>query len=98
MIEMLVALDVADSDGYQSYREAMTPLLEGAGGEFRYDFAIATTLKSAATHPINRVFVIRFPDGETRDRFFADKSYTEVKKRFFTTSVKDTTIIAQYTT
>ena len=96
MIEILVALDVTDNDGYQAYRDAMSPLLKRMGGGFCYDFTIAKTLKSAAEHPINRVFVIFFPDGEERDRFFADETYREIKNRLFETSVKGTTIIGEY--
>ena len=95
MIEILVALDVADNDGYQAYRDAMAPLLKRMGGGFRYDFTIARTLKSAAEHPINRVFVIFFPDAEARDRFFGDETYREIKTRLFETSVKGATIIGK---
>jgi len=98
MIETLVGLDVADNDGYQAYRDAMSPLLKREGGGFRYDFTIAKTLKSVAKHPINRVFVICFPDGEARDRFFGGETYQEIKKRLFETSVKGTTIIGEYGT
>ena len=96
MIERLVALDVADNDGYQAYRDAMSPLLKRMGGGLSYDFTIANTLKSGAKHPINRVFVIFFPDWEARDRFFGDESYREIKKRLFETSVKGATIIGEY--
>ena len=96
MIEILVGLDVADNDGYQAYRDAMSPLLQLMGGGFRYDFTIAKTLKNAAVHPINRVFIIYFPNGQTRDRFFGDETYLEIKKRLFETSVKDTTIIGEW--
>ena len=96
MIEILVGLYVVDNDGYQAYRDAMSPLLERMGGGFRYDFTIAKTLKSAAGHPINRVFIIYFPNGQTRDRFFGDEPYREIKKRLFETSVKGTTIIGEY--
>ena len=98
MIEILVALDVANNGGYQAYRDAMSPLLKRMGGGFRYDFTIAKTLKSAADHPINRVFVIFFPDWEARDRFFGDETYREIKKRLFETSVKGSTIIGEYGT
>ena len=96
MIEILVGLDVADNDGYQAYRDAMSPLLERMGGGFRYDFTIAETLKSTAGHPINRIFIIYFPNGQTRDRFFGDETYREIKKRLFESSVKDTTIIGEW--
>ena len=31
MIETLMGLDVSDDDGYQAYRDAMSPLLERIG-------------------------------------------------------------------
>ncbi len=63
MIERLMGLDVADNDGYQAYREAMSPLLERIGGGFRYDFTIAKTLRNSAGHEINRVFITTFRIG-----------------------------------
>ncbi len=96
MIEILVGLDVADSDGYQAYRDAMFPLLERTGGGFRYDFTIAKILRNSAGHEINRLFVIYFPNRQARDRFFDDEAYRKIKERLFETSVKDTTIIGEW--
>ena len=94
--EMLVALDVADPALYQEYRAAMRPLLEAAGGGFRYDFEIARTLKSEATHPINRVFAIHFPDAATRDRFYADPEYRRIRERLLVPAVRARTVLAEY--
>ena len=44
--ERLVGLTVADSAGYQAYRDAMTPILARCGGRFRYDFIVSKTLKN----------------------------------------------------
>ncbi len=57
----------APPDGYQAYREAMSPLLERIGGGFRYDFTIAKTLRNSVGHEINRVFIIYFPNRQVRD-------------------------------
>lgn len=94
--EMLVALDVVDPAVYQEYRDAMRPLLEEAGGGFRYDFEIARTLRSEATHAINRVFAIYFRDRVAKQAFFARPEYLAVKARYFTRSVRSTTIVAEY--
>lgn len=94
--EMMVALEIVDPDGYQRYREAMRPLLEAAGGGFRYDFEIARTLRSAAAHPITRVFAIYFRDRAARDALFADPQYQEIKARHFASAVRATTILAEY--
>ena len=96
MVEILVALDVTDHDGYQSYRDAISPLLEQMGGGFRYDFTIDKTLKNWSGHAINRVFTIFFPDEEARDQFFSDEVYLEIKKRLFESSVNGMTIIGEY--
>jgi uncharacterized protein (DUF1330 family) len=96
MIETLMGLDVSDDDGYQAYRDAMSPLLERIGGGFRYDFTIAKTLRSSAGHEINRVFIIYFPNRQARDRFFDDEAYREIRGRLFETSVRDTTIIGEW--
>ncbi len=96
MIEILVGLNVLDSDGYQAYREAMTPLLTNVDGHFRYDFTIAQTLKSETDHKINRVFVICFPDFESKEELFNSEAYKKIKQQFFEKSVKSTTIISEY--
>jgi uncharacterized protein (DUF1330 family) len=94
--EMTVGLLVTDQERYVQYRAEMTPLLEAAGGRFRYDFDVARTLKSEASHDINRVFVIQFPDQASRDRFFADPRYLDIRARLFDTSVAGMTRIAVY--
>lgn len=94
--EMLVALDVADPALYQEYRAAMGPLLAAAGGGFRYDFEIARTLRSEASHPINRVFAIHFPDAATKERFYGDPAYRRIRERFFAPAVRARTILAEY--
>ena len=73
----------------------MTPLLERAGGTFRYDFEVARTLKSEADHDINRVFVMRFPQRSDKERFFSDSQYLEIRKRLFEKSVSAVATIAE---
>ncbi len=94
--EMLVGLNVVDQEAYAQYRAGMTPLLEAAGGTFAHDFEVARTLKSGATHEITRVFVIRFPDRDTRDQFFSSPAYLAVREQFFAVSVKGATRLAEY--
>jgi uncharacterized protein (DUF1330 family) len=96
--EMMVGLLVVDQEKYARYRAEMTPLLEAAGGRFRYDFEVARTLKGEAAHEINRVFVIQFPDRASKERFFADSRYVEIRARLFDTSVEGRATIAEYTT
>ena len=96
--EMTVGLWVVDQEKYARYRAEMTPLLEAAGGRFRYDFEVARTLKGEAGHDINRVFVIQFPDRASKERFFADSRYVEISgARLFDTSVEGRATIAEYT-
>ena len=94
--EMLVALDVSDSETYQAYRDAMAPILKQYAGEFGYDFQVAEVLKSESEQGINRVFTIRFPDEATKTNFFADPDYQAVKAKYFEASVVSTTLIAAY--
>lgn len=94
--EMTVGLLVIDDEKYAQYRAEMTPLLEAAGGRFRYDFQVARTLKSEVAHEINRVFVIEFPDRAGRDRFFTDARYVGIRGRLFEKAVRHTAIIAEY--
>jgi len=94
--QMTVGLLVTDQEKYAQYRAEMTPLLEAAGGGFRYDFEVARTLKGEAGHDVNRLFVIQFPDRAARERFFADPRYLEIRARLFEKAVGATTIIAEY--
>jgi uncharacterized protein (DUF1330 family) len=94
--EILVGLHVTDSESYSTYRAAMTPLLEAVGGSFRYDFSIAETLAGVTVPPINRLFVISFPDEATKDAFFTDPDYLAAKKEHFEASVDKVDIMAEY--
>lgn len=94
--EMTVGLFVADQEKYAQYRAEMTPLLEAAGGRFRYDFEIARTLKSESDHRINRLFMIEFPDRATKERFFSDSRYVEIRARLFVKAVESTVRIAEH--
>lgn len=96
--EMTVGLLVADQELYAQYRKEMRPLLERAGGAFRYDFEVARVLQSEDGAEINRAFVLQFPDRPSKERFFADPRYLEVRRRFFEPAVKRTSIIAEYPT
>jgi len=94
--ERLVGLDVRDEVGYQAYRAGMVPILKKYGGAFRYDFRISETLISAAAHPINRLFVIAFPNQRQSDQFFADPEYVKVRHQFFNSSVSAFTELAAF--
>ncbi|MBL8235419.1 MAG: DUF1330 domain-containing protein, partial [Bryobacterales bacterium] len=88
--EMMVALAVVDQARYAAYRSEMTPLLEAAGGGFRYDFEVSKELKPSGEPPINRVFVIAFPSKTAKEAFFADSHYMEIRARHFTQAVART--------
>lgn len=95
--EILVGLRVTDEDGYARYRAGMTPILEAMGGFFRYDMRVSELLRGQADEPFNRVFILSFPDGATRDRFFTDPAYLAVRAEHFERSVGSVTIMAGYT-
>lgn len=96
MIEYLVGVNVTSEEGYQAYRDRITPLIHGVGGEFRYDFKVSETLKSAVEMPMNRVFVLRFPSREVKEAFFAREDYLAAKKAFFAPSVSAGAWLASY--
>jgi len=96
MYEMTVGLLVADHEQYAQYRAEIAPLLQAAGGRFRYDFEVARTLKREAEHDMNRVFVLQFPDRDAKERFFSDARYREIRARLYERAVKGTTIIAEH--
>ena len=95
-LETLVGLQVVDEERYRMYRDEMTPILESYGGKFGYDFKISEVLKSQTEAPINRVFTISFPDQDSKDSFFSNEEYLQIRQRHFEKSVTDTTIIATY--
>ena len=94
--EFLVGLNVTDDASYTRYRAGMTPILEECGGSFRYDFRVGEVLKNEDGQPINRLFVITFPDRATSESFFADPNYLAVRSEFFGPAVESTTIISAY--
>lgn len=96
MIEMLVGLNVTNDADYSKYREGMTPILKAIGGGFGYDFKVSEVLISETDNEINRVFTIFFPDEDKMKAFFSDSDYLKIKEKFFTNSVKETTIISTY--
>ncbi len=95
--ELLVGLHVTNDAQYDQYRAGMTPTLEAHSGHFRYDFRISEMLAGQADDPFNRVFVLSFPDEETKDRFFSDEAYKEVRAQYFDSSIKSGSILASFT-
>jgi uncharacterized protein (DUF1330 family) len=96
LFEMIVGLFVVDHKKYAQYRAEIAPLREAVGGRFRYGFEVARTLKSEAGDDINRLFVIQFPDRASKEPFFTDSQYVEIRARLFEKAVKRTAIIAEY--
>ena len=97
-LDVLVGLNVVDEELYARYRAGMMPILERHRGFFRHDFRIAEVLRSEVSHPVNRLFVISFPDAETRDAFFESDEYLDVRREFFEPAVEGATILATYHT
>ncbi len=94
--EILIGLHVTDDDAYTRYREGMMPILEEYGGSFRYDFRISEVLRSETSDAINRLFVISFPDAQTKNAFFADEAYAKIRREFFEPAVQTVTTLAEY--
>ena len=95
-VENLVGLHVTDDAAYQKYREGMLPILAKYGGSFRYDFRVGETLHAETPEPINRLFVICFPDQKAKEEFFSNTEYLAVRKQFFEPAVAAVTILADY--
>ncbi len=94
--DIVIGLHVTDQEGYRRYRAGMTPLLEAAGGRFRYDFTIDEVLQAESGKPINRLFVISFPSQAAREAFFADPRYQAVRTEHFVPAVGAITTVAAY--
>jgi len=93
---MTVGLFVLDHEKYAQYRAEIAPLLAAAGARFRYDFEVARTLKSEGGHDINRLFVIQFPDRVSKERFFTNPQYIEIRTRLFEKAVERTLILTEH--
>jgi uncharacterized protein (DUF1330 family) len=93
--EMTVGLVVVDQESYSQYRKEMTPLLELAGGRFRYDFEVARVLRGETDAAINRAFVIQFPDKASKEKFFEDARYLEIRRRLYEPAVTAMVLIAE---
>jgi uncharacterized protein (DUF1330 family) len=74
----------------------MLPILAGVQGYFRYDARINDELKSPASHPINRLFIIGFPDRDAAGQFFSDRVYLEVRKEYFDRAVIAASVLSGY--
>jgi uncharacterized protein (DUF1330 family) len=94
--ELLVAMQVADSERYATYREEMRPLLEKAQAGFRFDAGISQVLTPENQPAYNRIFVLAFPNKAAKDSFFADPAYQEIRARHFVPSVSAFVILAEY--
>lgn len=96
--EIHIGLHVTDDTHYDQYRAGMTPILETYGGYFRYDFRVSEMLKGEADAPFNRVFILSFPDQESKEKFFADEKYKAVRAAHFDQAVRSVGQISQYLT
>lgn len=96
--EIVVGLLVVDHEKYAHYRQAIVPVLRSYGGRLRFDFEVSRTLKSETSQNANRLFVLRFPDRASKQRFFADPQYLEIRRAWFENAVSETEIIAEYVT
>lgn len=47
---------------------------------------------------MNRVFALSFPDRPTRQRFFSDARYKQVRAQYFDATVRTTVRLAEYAT
>jgi uncharacterized protein (DUF1330 family) len=94
--EILVALNVSNDEVYQSYRNAMAPILNQYGGRFCYDFKVSDVLKAEQNEEVNRVFTLNFPSAENKEGFFNDPAYLLVKNDYFDKSVASVHILAAY--
>lgn len=97
MFERLMAMQIADEEGYQQYRDAMRPVLKEFGGGFRFDCRVSAVLSGELDHPVNRIFIIYFPDEQAGRDFFADPRYLEIRSADFDRSVSGATELAAYT-
>jgi uncharacterized protein (DUF1330 family) len=94
--DRIVALNVTDESAYQRYRDGTADLLAEYGGKRLYDFRVSETLASSVDHPINRVFLIRFPDKASMAEYFADPKYRSVREEYFESAVSGATLVGAY--
>ena len=51
-------------------------------------------LQNSTNHPINRVFLVRFPDRAAMAGFFADPAYRAAREQHFAPAVDGATVIS----
>ena len=95
-LDRLIGLSVSDDATYQKYRDHMAPFLEQYGGRFIVDVRVSEVLLAPTEAPINRMFVIQFPDEAASKAFFADPGYVAVREKFFVPSVAHAAFLGHY--
>jgi len=93
--EMLVALEVEDDDATRIAAPHAAPA-GGRRGGFRYDVAVARTLRREVAYPIHRVFTIHFRDRAACARLLADPEYARIRAEHFAPAVRHMTVIVEY--
>lgn len=86
---ILVGANIADQATYAEYRRQMLPLLGKRKGMFLYDFDVSPLDTGELGQNYNRVFVIRFPDEESKTIFFTDPKYLEIKQTLLVKAVSE---------
>jgi uncharacterized protein (DUF1330 family) len=93
--ERVMGLRVIDHERYSQYRQLIAPLMFRYGGRFLFDFDVSRDLISP-DRQINRVFAARFPDPDTKDRFFNDPEYRAIREQYYNPSVAETHLLSEH--
>lgn len=87
--QILVGANITDQHMYEEYRRQMFPLLSKSKGEFLYDFNATPLEMGKLGQNYNRVFVISFPDENTKTGFFADPDYLKIRQTLLLGAVSE---------
>lgn len=94
-IDTFVGLHVTDDASYREYRDGVKPLLEAHGGTLHDDCRIEES-RRAVEHPMNRLFIISFPDANAKRAFFENESFRQMHARYFDPERQGITTVAHY--
>ena len=70
---VIAQLTVTDPEGFEAYRQAVSPVIEAHGGRFLVRGSTVSSLEGEAGRP--RIIVLEFPDKATAEGFYNSPEY-----------------------
>ncbi len=91
--QILLGLNVLDSEKFEDYCSAMERLVARHDGELCYDFKVPDFCLADRHKTINRVFTLSFCSKEKMEAFFSDREYLKTRGRHVLKSIGSDQVI-----